>query len=459
MTQNKLISLISSFSKEDWSYIRNYITSKSGSNSDNRKLLDYLYKYRAKWPDDWNSEVVKEKLLPQVSSKAFLNIMSLLYKWSTEALLIRRTLNDELKRRIGLLQEFTERGLYHLGDSEVIKIEKRLTSMDHESLEYHESAISYYHTLYYSDNPIKYKRGSELLSSLIEHQLRYSALKNQIYLTELMNWERIASWDGGQLKSDLIKIVKADILPVDHFLQDLLRMVEDADYNCFLRLSDHLYNKEESRTGLLHKLLVFYLISWSMKFWQKGDITDTKVITELYDYGLNSGVLLSAGKMPHQRFHNIVSTIGGLSENGWSFRFIDEWGPKVESKDPEQNMALARAQVYFYKSKYSEITPLLRSLKFESHGQQTRLMGLQLISLFEGRDEYYDMFIQYAANFKRYLKRHERNLSVHYHDSHMNLVGILEKLAVKDISSGRVLYNEASRLIYRVYLKNLLKIE
>ena len=385
-------------------------------------------------------------------------MMSTLSLWTDEWLLLQQALQKTINSEINLYRVYTGRGLYKLADRQMKKVEVLIKKMDLKNTDSYKLKRELYHQAYFSNNPIKYREGTEILTKTVSAHIQYSVEQELLYLSELHNWGKIKNEDFSKQITQLEQRIKSIHLDENHPLKLLVKIVASNDYESFKKLRDLLLGHHWDIKSQTHILVTSYLIHWVMKFWQKGQIKDPDIVTSLFEYGLETKSLMVNGRIPEKRFHNIVSALGTMNGNTWCDEFITKWGIKVNSQNPQENILLAKAQRHLYNGNYSEITPLLRSLKFKSEGQQTRLMGLQLIAWFEDRKEHPEIFLQYLNNFKRFLKRHESELSGHYHDGHLNLIKILESIFNKaEKSKIEKILDEENNIIYRVYVSTIFK--
>jgi len=453
MSNYKLITVLSSFSPVEWREFYKFIQNKSPNNSDIYKLSEHIIKKFKNRLDKWDTAQVHERLFPDISRKAFLNMMSKIVGWAEEFLITRSVLNNDIQYQFSLLRQYTQRGLYALSDTVAVKLEKLIEQLDPTDFNTYALRRELYHIIYFSNNPIKEKSGQEILCLLTKNHIDASSHLDYFYRAELHNWGALKKQDFNQEVSVLRRRCDLYSFTEDHFLPKLIKMVENNDFTSFIELKNMLFAMKWSDHSETHILVTHYLIAWVIKFWQNGQMSDPDLILQLYEYGLDSKILLTNGRIPERRFHNIISTIGGLNQSDWGLVFINEWVQKIDSARPQDNRALGLAQHAFYNQEYEKIIPLLRSIKFKNTGQQVRLMGLQLIAWFEDRKEYPGIFYDYCANFKRYLKRNEDMISAQYHDSHLNLINFLYDYAKS--GDENQLYNELNSghiVIYRTYL-------
>jgi len=452
MKQHKLLILLESLDLKEWKRLKRYILTKTKRPSELYILFENFEKtYKKGLPLD--IDTLKNKEFSGIARKSLLNMCSTLKSWAEEFILIEDRSKHTIETDLQLLKIYNGKGLYPLADQLFNRLEKQLQQLDENHERRNKLFSELYFTYYYSNNPIKYKnnRGTQLLRSLVEAHQGASSQYGLLYLAELHNWGKITRTNFDHEIEILIRLT--DGYESHPYLHHLIKMIKETDFQSFKILRTKLFESTLDTYSMIFTATVSYMVNYVMKFWQQGDLKNSSEIVEIYEFGLNTGVLLINGRIPENRFHNIISTVGGLSNNDWSLQFIKKWGDKVNSKNASQNVDLGMAQYYFYKNQYQKITPLLRSLKFDPLGQQIRLMGLQLIAWYEEAEEAPDMFLTFSETFEKYLKRHKSNLSNHYFLSHLNLIKILRGLFKRtELLKLQTIMESSQSIIYRTYL-------
>ena len=260
---------MSTFSPDDWKRFRKYFISDIGKNSDAQRLLDYLYKHQKKWPDKWSTENVHNRHFSHISKKSFLNLMSVIYGRVENWFILEALEKKKLSRELLLIGELDDRGLYHLINLKVPHIERRFTAPRENQIQDKELATSFYHALYFSDNPIKQHR-SDLLYKLAEHFHQSVSEKSILYRTEIMNWEGIYGQRDHQSKHFLDQVIEISDLPSSHYLRLMYKMISSDDFDSFRQLKEYTMTNQWHERSQIHQVLVIYLIRWCMVFWHKG---------------------------------------------------------------------------------------------------------------------------------------------------------------------------------------------
>jgi len=305
----------------------------------------------------------------------------------------------------------------------------------------------------FSDNPIKYQQGGVILGSLV---LNYSlALKCQslFYMCELHNWGRVQSYSFAPEIEYLTKASRS--LPdsdISKALKKLTNLIAENDPADLSDLVNFLYTNKIKKGSDLHVIFCLYLISMALKFWQSGQLKDLSELSRLYNYALETGVLLADGKIPLVRFFYISAVISLTSSYDYANGFIGRWYVKSQTKDLESVRLVAIAQNCAYNDKEEEIMHYLRSVKFTDEAMKMRVGVLTLISLYKTRKE--DLFflkIQ-LKNFKAQLKRIKGKSFLRYKEGVLNFIKVLDLLIKNDRNPTELDLSQYKNLIFRAWL-------
>lgn len=380
--------------------------------------------------------------------------MSRLHLWLEEWMAIEMMQNETFRDQLYQIQFYNSKALYDLARR---KADKCLNSI--QDITAHDPALFkmrrlVLHALYYSDNPIKSDTSIDLLELLVNSYQSELLLYSKIYLAELINRSSIHSEFDYNPYIQNLQIIAHSLSKRDSYdvLDLLLKIVNENSLEALYALKSELDSGKLNKPSELHTILSMYAIAYALRFWMKGIHKDNMLISELYEYGLKTSVLMTNDKIPLVRFHNMVSSLAAIKSYEWNDGFIEEWYTKVDSKNAESTKGLARAQNAFYHERYDDILTELRSMEFENIIQKTRALGLELIALYHDDDMRADILPGAIHNFKRYLKRNKTKLSNYYHNSHRNLCMLIEKLdAYRYLKNQSIEPDEFKPLIYRTW--------
>lgn len=405
----------------------------SGEGSDNLRMFSFLQERKERLSSLTDSDQIRLKHFTKFTSKGFSNCLSRLFQWLEEWLVIEQVKREKYEREVRLVRAYNERGLYGLADRLAARIEEKISKNNKLNSEEASVLSQLYKYQYYSDNPIKYKSSGLLFQKLIDQFLSAHKERALIFLAELHNWGRVINYDFSdsidRIRESVEKIPDSNLIPV---LNELENLVTNHDLNAYQKLKDTLFSDKISRNSELHTILTFYLITHSLILWTNGKIKEPNELVEIYEYGLNTGVLMIGGKIPLVRFYNILSTLGAIKSFEWSEAFIDRWNDKVYTNHIESTKALALAQNCFYHKRYEEIIPLIRMMEYDDFSQKIRAGALTVVALYMQPDRDYEILNVYASNYKRLLKRHKKNLGEQIYKSHLSMVEIVELLIKRE---------------------------
>jgi hypothetical protein len=171
-----------------------------------------------------------------------------------------------------------------------------------------------YHQQFYSDNPIKYKTGTELLINLQSSYLKEIKEEILVYACEFINWGKLKNIEFQAIKESFKSIIglcpdsKESVL-----LLELKDLIDVPEINKLKNLKDKLFNSFLDQSSDLHVIVTMYLISMAILLLNQGKLEEKHVLYDLYEYGLTTGVLLNSGRIPERRFSVMVNIIANFT--------------------------------------------------------------------------------------------------------------------------------------------------
>lgn len=440
--------------KDEWSSFRRYLLFKTKSDSDNFEFFTFLQKRKGQLTLLDDSESIRLKYFPKFSQKAFLNLMSRLTLWLEEWISIQVMQGKNFAHDLYLIEYLNKKGLYDLANQHYRSLDKKLSKTKGLDTETHEAKWKLLHTQYYSDNPSKRSDKKDFFKSMITQFMQCQKERSMLYLTELINRSSIRGLNYAELKNALESSMSH--LPSSElygFLELLFKLVTEYDLESGNKIFSLLNKGFIKKPSELHTLLTMYLVSYSLKIWEKNILKDPKFIIDVYDYALEEKVLMQSGKIPVVRFHNIISTVGGLQAYNKTNAFIEKWYNSVETDHPDSTMALAKAQNAFYHGKYDLILEEIRNIDFENTVQKARALGLEIIAIYKDPILTHELLHSKVNNFQRFLQRNNKKLSNHYLQSHLNLTCLILQLYKRKHNKSLVIdISQYSPLIYRTWM-------
>jgi hypothetical protein len=448
-----LIPLLATLKKQEWKPLSRYILMHHSADSQIFQLFQYLESNKYNLQPLQEVEKWRSTVFPDSTIKSFTKLLSKLFLLTEDWLVQFYLLNNDMQKELMLNKIYNDRGLYNLADHKANKLQSRTSGFSQLSSQRISINAQLLHQQCYSDNPIKYKRGSTLQKDLFHQFLIDYKIQALIYLCEAHNWGRINNLDFNEEIRMFNKTI--DLLPENELsitLEELLKVITALDLKAYLSLRQKLYDGRFEVPSELHTLVTIYLISFSIHLWRKGIYMDAEEHALLIEYGMTSGVLFSSGKIPATRFLNLLSTLGKLKTFEWNKEFIERWIDKVETKSLDSMLAFAQALNAFNFHKYELIEPLLRGIEFENYTEKIRALGLEMISLYIDRKDNYYILRNFIANYKRTLKRAADKMSAYNVKANLNLVKVIELLVQKDFLRLTIKMEKYDNIAYRTWI-------
>lgn len=458
MKHLKLVDGLKILTKEEWLSFRKYILMYCTKSSDNYKLLDFLYSIRHQLAEISGLEDIKKPSFEKMSVKSFSNLMSRVFNWYEDWILWSENNKDKISKDVQLVKIYNRRGAFKLADKTYNRVEKVLMNQDELDLSKHRALYQLHQNHYYSDNPVKYKRGHEILETLISYFTLQIKEQSLLYIAELHNWGVLQDHDFGKEVKVLNEFAT---LAADTKTSKVIELINgivcEMDLQSFLELKEVISNGQLKQDSELQIIASLYYITFSLRMWNRNKITNPQLIFDAYDFGLESGILLSTGKIPYIRFINLVTTLSYIKTSSKTYEFVDKWIHLVDTENHESMSALAYAQLKFAEKKYDDIIPLLLGQKYEVEKIRMRASALELIGLYSDRIHNYSILSNRLNNYKRVLKTYSRKSSDLSYRSFLNFTKVLDLLVKRDFIKMTINLEDYAPIIYKKWLTEEIK--
>lgn len=458
MKHLKLIDGLQLLEKEEWISLRKYVLMYCKKTSDNYELLDYLFSKRHQLGVMKEIELIKRPIFPDMTVKSFSNLMSKIFSWFEEWLVWYENKKDAVGQDITLVKIYNRKGAFRLANKTYRRVEKNIIQQQKLDLKKNKDLymLHYYH--YFSDNPVKYERKGEILETLVSYfllQLKEQAL---LYVAELHNWGNLQNYDFSK-EIELLDLFcsKVEDTQVSHVIELIIRLARSYDVSAFLALKRIVLEEEVRPSSELYIIASFYWITFSLRLWNNDKLKDPQMVFEAYDFGLDTGLLLSSGKMPFIRFLNLVTTLGYIKTTLQTYTFIDKWMHLVDSESQEAIQALGYAHLKFIEEKFDELIPLLVGQSYQTDWGRLRSGCLELIGLYEDRKINYGLVVNRVRNFKRVLNTYGRKNKDNTYKMYLNFVKVLDLLVKRDFIKKTIHIEDFSPVIFKKWLEKEIK--
>ncbi len=425
--------------------------------SDNFDFFEYLHKRRERISSITDADGVRENHFPQMTLKGFSNMMSRLFNWLEEWLAIEEFKKQRYQEEVMLVKAYNRRGLYKLANSHAKILEKNISGDSQLDLENQKALSNLYHTQFYSDNPVKYQ-DITLYKKLIESYTNSIFERLKMYQVGMINWGNLKKIDFTAeiefIKNTVPHCSQSETI---HVFNKLINLIENQEVNCIKNIVETLKCKKIKINSELHTLLILYCVQYSIKGWMSEKIKDKNLIGEIYIYALNNKVFESDGKIPKVRFGNIISTLSLIKGYGWTNKLIDNYIKLVDCINYEDTLKLSKAQNCFQNERYDEIIHLINNIQGENIAQKNQISLLHIIGLFKSKKIDYEILNNKIHNYKRYLKRAKKTLTIKSYNSYFNSVSLIDQMSQAKFNNKEVDVGKYQDLIFRSWFNKEIK--
>lgn len=454
MKKAKLIQAFSSFSKPDWISFRKYLLLKTGKDTEYYLLFAEIQKRKEALVENDVLSTIQTKTFKGKSDKLFSNMLSQLYAWTEEWLIQNQLYKDKYLPDLILLKSLNRRGLFNLADQTAKKLEKKILTSNRLDLNKSAALTELYHQQYYSDNPIKYKEGSQILNKLQSSYLSQIKEESLLYLCEFENWGRLKNIDY----SSIIKTFSAieNICPgskESELLDQLLHLIKKPEFDKLKALKQKLFIPIVDQHSDLHVILTMYLFAMAIQLLKQGKLDDKHLLFDLYEYGFTTRVLMNSGKIPELRFSNMVNILSNMQSEEETEKLILKWYPNVNTKNLEAIRDLALAQNKIYHNSFKGIIPLLMKQDFD-YQEKIRALGMLAIAYFEEGD--HEVLYNHLENLERNLRRNKDKFTKAFYLSYKNFVKILQIISGHKQMNKAINISDYPHLIFRSWIQEKL---
>lgn len=433
--------------QKEWKSLKRFLLLYTSEHTEYYRLLTKIS--QLKNLNDFDTEIFREQHVKDIKPKNFLNMMSRVLEWVEDWVVYKHMNENADQKKLYLIKAYNDRGLYKHADIHAEKLEYKLLHQKGLDLLTNKHLQELKHIQYYSNNPIKYKIGYEMLNDLIQYQKLSYKEYAMTYILELYNRSELSNFDFKELIAET---------------QKLLSQIEDSEVSNILKLTQELFidngddnviqlsklvrsNTIESGTEF-HLIVFLYLYRKARIKWTDGILQDSAALIDLIEYGIESGIYSINGKIPIFQFNNLVGQLSQFSQYNEVNSFINKWIDSVDTKDKSSSLNHAKAIASFYFEDYSNVLDRLQKVKYENISTKMLGYSLRTIALYELNEE--ALLQDHIHNFKRLLRRNQKAFSHKIFLSHINLSKLIEMMIKKKYNKSIVIsLTDYNPLFYR----------
>jgi len=446
MKEKRAISLLSTFSKKEWSGCERYIKQRYSTDGDIYALWAYFKKNKTTIKDlKFDEKVIATKLGIKASNKKIQNLLSDL-STTIDQYAVSHYLDEQKSEYERLrIKVYQKRGLHQFSDKKILDTIKEANESKDLSLFHHRNIHSLYHTLYFSHSKYKLTNGPETLKKCINTFLIFINDLLTFYKLEAVNRHLIFN----ENYEEELKLINQGIqetirTPISTHFQSLTKLLEGGDKSHYKYLEDKLRNDELDLSIELKSVIFIYLHKYlndQIRLTNKAYLADE--IFELHKIADEQNLLIMHNTISKARFVSIANAAALKKEFEWLDKFIEKYSPFLEKSEKEETIEFVKAEILFRKGQLKEAIFHFSQISFKNPNYVNSLKNMLLMCYYEMYKTNPEKITEYTNSFKNWLRYNEANLGRQKIVGSKNLIKIVTLL----------INNEAPDLLLATYQK------
>lgn len=456
MRDKKLITILKTFSGEEWSDFNKSIKLTTNKETDVYNLYRYIYKHKS----DLDSkhlifEIVKKTVFPQKSKKGFQNVISKLINIAEQFIKSEWLKEKKVEDDILMFEAFAARGLTHLAKLKYNHLIQYFKSDENLGLikNINQFRVHHLNRSYFESNT--HKNANETLQESITSLMALTINAAGLY--------QYASGIHGQ-KNDTLYDALEQIKPTEYSdsLTQYVSSINSLSTNYKAEDYDILYKeliKEETSFSLeLQALVLKLLLIRNGRLIKNGQTHLRERHLKLHTFGIESGIYLSNNKLEYITFINIISLASAIEKFEWANVLIEKYSNLIDIKHRSDTINISKIQILFHQKKYTQLNEILSTVQINTESMNLVFRWVLLcchFKLFRNDLEFLDNTFR---NFKSFLNTNKPKISSKNHTGSLNLCNILANLSKnysKEYLRGEL--DSSKIIVYRAWLEKLYK--
>lgn len=426
MKNSKVISILKTFNEKEWKNCRKYLKSQFKADSKDLVLFKLLFAHRNKLDSNkLNIEYLQTSIELGLSTrKNIQNIMSRLTKQIEKFLVFQSLEDDEVEQEFRLFQVFNNRGLFKYANNYASRLVTSWDNSDKLDIKYLDYIRQVLHSQYFSNNPLKYDRKKILIDELLNSSFTQYKIQFLLY-----NFARTLEENSNFISSADKLELKLSASYSSNTLLTIIEHLNEIEQNSSKSSFDFLYQTlldSEQVSDELRAIIFRQCESYLMEFLKISRYNEeNKKILELYEYGVEEGLLTYKEKMSPVKFQNIIQVACYLFEFGWAENFQTKFGSLVPLDIVDENSNITKIKIDFGKKLYSELITNILKFDFKFFMFKAQARWYLICSQFIIHDNF-EFFESQLTNFTQFVYYNKSKLSQTNFEGSLNLAKIFK---------------------------------
>jgi hypothetical protein len=215
-------------------------------------------------------------------------------------------------------------------------------------------------------------------------------------------------------------------LPIVAIYRNLYLMIMEKEAAPFFQhLKDLTITHEAILAQRELKFLYLSLINFCIGRIRHGEKIYAHPLLELYETSLKKGFLMDNDQISPWTFKNVVKLGLGLQRFDWVETFIHQYGPLLADRERSEAMSFNLADLYYHRQDYDQAQLYLREVEFSDI--RYYLHGRILLAKIYYTTQSWESLDSLLASFRVYLMR-SKKMSREEKRPYLNFIRILDKL-------------------------------
>ncbi len=414
MQESKLLKQLKILEKEEFKGLYLFIHSTYFNQSkDVIRLFDYLRKYYPVFDSaKLNKEVVFKKLFPkQVYADIKLRNLRTKAGKLVEQYLINLTFQqDDFQRKKLITQIYGQRNYYPAFEKNTQQLLDSLEQQPYRDACYFYDKYLLQKDYYLHIETAKKEQTVAIMQDALTNLTHYFSLERLFLGIDLINREAIFS-EKNHFNPQQAAIDLPENNLICQLFQGIIALNKNQTEADFINLKELYLNNINQIREIYSKEIFFFLTNHAIRQLKFKEQLYTQLLFQLYELGLQRGLLLEKDKIEPGTFFNIVSASSKLKKFEWANQFIQTYQFHIAAPYSEETRQLSISYLNFNQGKYEAVIKLLSTRRFTNLFYQINVRTLLLRSyykLFEQNVTYYPLLIAQCESFIKLLQRNQK---------------------------------------------------
>ena len=434
MKKNKLLSLLSTFTLQDWLQFSRYLRSPFFNQTEALIRLadeiELLFRQGQLPEPEIKKAALYLKVFPstEYDEANFNRLCSRLLQLAADFLAYQTWQADGIMASYYTLQAFLERKLDKHFRFTLQKTQTHLQQEPFRNIHFYQQQYLLSEITEWQLSGNKGQGFGPQVQEAADHFDQYMVVQKLQHLCTLASLNKLQpdTYDL-QYREEVIRMSEGlQHLPIVAIYRNLYLMIMEKEAAPYFQ---HLKTLTQTHEAILAqkelKFLYLSLINFCIGRIRHGEKSYAHPLLEIYETSLDKGFLMDKDQISPWTFKNVVKLGLGLQRFDWVERFIHQYGPLLADRERSEAMYFNLADLYYHRQDYDQAQLYLREVEFSDI--RYYLHGRILLAKIFYTTQSWESLDSLLASFRIYLMR-SKKMTREEKRPYLNFIRILEKL-------------------------------